>query len=217
MASRDPARRAGAVRPVALAVRCAAAVITVVVALVAAVLGAGGSAAAGPRLTGCEGELTSVDADGETLDRAAGSTPHDVVNPDNDDDPTFTRGSPFRVDPGGRVEWAGRSAGTITDQKWSLSIWGVDVMSGSGRNVERLDTADGTVEVDDAVPLGMVGSFRVDGTLDGDGGRCDASGWVEVGGSPLFKPVWFAAIALVAAGALLLLVAQPKQVAREGA
>ncbi|MDZ7732807.1 MAG: hypothetical protein U5R31_06520 [Acidimicrobiia bacterium] len=183
-------------------------VLAVVLVMPANTRGAGAS----PELTGCEGELVSLDADGAVVDRASGAPPHDVVDPD-DDTPTLSKEDPLRVEPGGTVRWRGRSTATITDQRWRLSVWGLDLLSGSSPNDGDAVVGEGTLDVDDALPAGFDrGLARVDATLVGSGGRCDAAGWVRVDGRPWLRPAWLVALVLVAGGVALAVVAQPKQV-----
>jgi hypothetical protein len=183
-----------------------------VVALVAA-WGAGSAGAtevAGASLTGCAGELTSLDGDGEVIDRAVGEPPHRVTDPD-DGEPTFTRTHPFEVASDGVVEWAGETTTVITDQTGELTVWGVTIADNRTANDEQAGGGEGTVEIEGYLPLDLTGVVKVDGELTGRGGQCLASGWVEVDGRPFPSLAGLAALVLTGAGVALLIVAQPRQ------
>jgi hypothetical protein len=165
---------------------------------------------AGATITGCRGELTSVDSSGDVIDRAVGEPPHQITDPD-DQKPTFTRDHPFTVTSDGAVEWSGETTTAITDQTGELTVWGITVADNRTANDELARAGDGTVDVGSLLPFDVTGLVKFEGSLEGQGGECLASGWVEVDGNPILTVAGFAALLLTGAGLGLVIAAQPRQ------
>jgi hypothetical protein len=148
-----------------------------------------GASIAGP----CTLDALSTDAGGTDLDELAGP---------GTSEPTI----PFDVDRSGKVAWTGTGP-AITTGSWQISIYGVPlpVLSGSIDNPDGQTSADGVVLVGDILPVDIVGTFEVSGSVSGDGGSCSGSAWVRVDGNPLTSIPGIAGIGLGIVGLLTLL------------
>ena len=145
-------------------------------------------------LTDCTLELTSLGADGAELDTASGGATDS------------TQADPFQVDWNGEVEWAG-TTGTqvIKDSDWSVSVFGIPTpLSGSEANEEGAPDGDGTVDVGVNLPFRMTGLFFVSGSITGDGGSCQGSGWMRLVGDPFGTTLFWIGLVLIALGLLAL-------------
>lgn len=145
---------------------------------------------------GCSGSFTSKDAAGSTIDTAkapgAGGTQAD----------------PFQIDPSGTVQWAGGTDSVIKDGKWSVTVAGLPLRSGSFDNADGETSRDGTQDLSElpgpatwALQGAMV--IPVSGTITGTGGSCEASGWISGTGSPTSSPIFFAGAGLGLIGLLM--------------
>lgn len=145
-------------------------------------------------LTDCTLNLTSLDADGNTLATATGGG--------NDS----TQADPFLVDWDGTVEWTG-TTGTqvIKDSSWSVSVFNIPTpLSGTEANEDGTSDGDGTVDVGVNLPLRMTGLFFVSGSMTGDGGSCSGSGWMRLAGDPLGSTLFWLGLVLILLGLLAL-------------
>ncbi len=153
------------------------------------------SASAFP-LTTCTATLTSTTADGGLLDTVVGGAADS------------TRDDPFLVDWNGTVAWEGTTGGIVfTDFTWGISISGIPTaLNGVVSNASGLTEGSGSVVPNDVVPLQVVGLFYVTGSVSGDAGSCDGSGWVQLQGEPWGTVQFWAGLAAVAIGILLIVV-----------
>jgi hypothetical protein len=163
------------------------------IALPALILLVPASASAFP-LTNCTLDLTSLDANGATLDTATAGG--------NDS----TQSDPFVVEWDGRVAWAGtQGSQVIKDHHWSVSIFNVPTpLSGGDANADGKTDGAGTVEVGDNLPFKITGLFYVSGQISGTGGSCAGSGWMKLNGDPIGTIPFWIFLALVVLGLLLL-------------
>lgn len=163
------------------------------IALPALILLLPASASAFP-LTNCTLALTSLDANGATIDTATvGAT-------------DATQENPFIVDWDGKVQWAGTMGPlVIKDHSWSVLVYNIPTPQSGGDANEGGDTdGDGTVQVSENLPFRFAGLFYVSGTISGTGGSCAGSGWVKVSGDPLGTIPFWLAVLLIALGLLML-------------
>jgi hypothetical protein len=151
------------------------------------------SASAFP-LTNCTATLTSISADGSPLDTVVGGAADS------------TREDPFLVDWNGTVAWEGTTGGIVfTDFTWGISITGIPTaLNGVVANASGQTEGSGSVVPNDAFPLELVGLFYVTGSVSGDAGSCDGSGWIQLQGDPFGTLQFWAALAAVAIGILLI-------------
>jgi hypothetical protein len=164
-----------------------------VIALPVLVLLLPASAGAFP-LTDCTLNLTSVGGDGKNLDTATGGGKDS------------TRADPFQVDWDGTVEWTG-TTGTkvIKDSSWAVSVFSIPTpLSGTEANEDGDKNGDGTVEVGVNLPLPVTGLFYVSGSIAGDGGSCEGSGWMRLVGDPLGSALFWLGLVLILLGLLAL-------------
>jgi hypothetical protein len=161
------------------------------IALPALILLLPASAAAFP-LTNCTLSLTSLDAGGATIDTAT------VGAADG------TQENPFLVDWDGTVEWTGTmGALVIKDHRWSVSVFNLPTpLSGGDPNEDGDTDGDGTVEVGENLPFEITGLFFVSGSISGDGGSCEGSGWMRLRGDAFGTIPFFLGLALIVLGLL---------------
>jgi len=164
-----------------------------VIALPALVFLLPASASAFP-VTNCTIELTSVDADGATIDTAT------VGDADG------TQANPLLVDWDGSVEWDGSTGPlVIKDSRWSISLFYVPTPESGGEANEDGDKGgDGTVRISEDLPFRVTGLYFVTGQISGTGGGCDGSGWINVTGDPFGTVPFWIGIGMTVVGVLLL-------------
>lgn len=163
------------------------------IALPALILSLPASASAFP-LTNCTLALTSLDANGATIDTATvGAT-------------DATQQDPMLVDWDGTVQWAGTMGPlVIKDHTWAVSVFNIPTPQSGGDPNEGGDTdGDGTVQVGENLPFRFTGLFYVSGAISGTGGSCAGSGWVKVAGDPLGTIPFWLAVLLIVLGLLML-------------
>lgn len=152
----------------------------------------GGSAEAARVSGDCTGSATSFDADGAQLDEVSapgrGGTSKD----------------PFVVDPDGTVAYEGSTGVALHDHSWSVDVMGIAVKSGGSANEGDLVSTDGTVDVEDYLPVAAVGLFKVSASISASEGICSGSLWVKVDGSPVGTVPWLVGVAATAGGGALL-------------
>lgn len=138
---------------------------------------AGPARAADPAEASITGPCTlnalSEDGAGGELDELEGPGVADPMNP-------------FDIASDGRVGWTGTGP-AVTSGTYSVSIYGVPVpfLSGDVDNPEGRTEADGVIVIGDILPIDVVGTFEVSGSISGDGGSCSGSAWVRLDGEPL--------------------------------
>lgn len=147
-------------------------------------------AAHGARVSGgCTGSATSFDGDGAALSRieapGRGGTSDD----------------PFVVDPDGTVTYEGSTPVALHDHSWSIEVMGITVKTGGSSNGEDLTTSTSEVDVDDYLPVPVVGLFKVDGSISAGEGSCDGGMWVKVTGSPVGTVPWLVGVVATVGGA----------------
>jgi hypothetical protein len=157
------------------------------------------SAALAADATGCQGTVASRLADGTPLDKA--SAPGEGG----------TASDPFVIDPQGSVAWEGTTDAVITGGSWTVRVGFVPVMSGTADNAEGKTSAEGVVDLGDALaPVQWIlqtnALIPVDGELTGTGGTCSGSGYIAgTGGGTFTSPVFLAGAGVTALGAILAL------------
>jgi hypothetical protein len=154
-------------------------------------------------LTSCSLSLTSLAADGRTLDTATGGA----------DD--ATQADPFVVDWDGTVRWEGTTgAQTIRDNTWHVDVFGfpTPLRGGDPNEGGNRDDAD-TITVSASAPFRFTGLFYVAGEFTGAGGSCSGGGWLKVAGDPVGTVPFFAALALLVLGVVMLAVGMRGNVA----
>lgn len=138
---------------------------------------AGPALAADPAEASITGPCTlgalSEDGAGGELDELRGPGVADPLNP-------------FDVAGDGRVAWTGTGP-AITTGTYSVSVYGVPLpfLSGDVDNPEGRTEADGVLVIGDILPIDVVGTFEVSGSISGEGGSCSGSAWVRLDGEPL--------------------------------
>jgi hypothetical protein len=145
-------------------------------------------------LTSCTLDLTSVDADGATLDTAtAGGA-------------DSTQADPFQVDWDGTVQWTGTTGSqAISDSDWGVSVFGIPTpLSGNETNEDGTVDGDGTVDVGVNLPFRVTGLFFVSGSISGTGGSCAGSGWMRLIGDPFGTTLFWLGLILIVLGLLAL-------------
>jgi len=149
------------------------------------------TAAAFP-LTNCTMHLDSAHANGDIFATA------------DSGDGNATQADPFLVDSDGTVDWTGTMGDlVIKDHHWSVSVFNIPTpFSGGDPNEDGGTDGDGTVEVGDTLPFKVTGLFFVSGSISGDGGSCEGSGWVKLIGDPLGTIPFFLGLALIVLGLL---------------
>ncbi len=154
------------------------------------------AAASAAEAEGCSGSFTSKDSSGIALDTAR--APGDGA----------TQDAPFKVDPGGTVEWSGSTDAVITDGTWSVTVGGIPFRTGQLTNTDGETTRSGAQDLSGlpgpatwALQGDMV--IPVTGTITGTGGSCDASGWITGTGSPTSSPIFFIGAGLGVMGVLM--------------
>lgn len=145
-------------------------------------------------LTNCTLDLTSLDANGATIDSATAGGGDS------------TQSDPFLVDFDGRVGWAGtQGSQTIKDHTWGVSIFNIPTpLSGGDPNAAGDTDGDGTVEVGANLPFRLVGLFYVSGQIAGDGGSCAGNGWMRLRGDPFGTVGFWLFVILLILGAVML-------------
>jgi hypothetical protein len=144
------------------------------------------SAAIAANATGCSGSVQSQLADGQPLDYA--SAPGEGG----------TATDPLVVDPTGAVAWEGSTDSVITNGTWSVQVGGVTILSGTADNADGKTSADGVVELSDALaPVQWIlqtnALIPVSGQLSGSGGTCSGDGYIAgTGGGTFTSPVFLA-------------------------
>jgi hypothetical protein len=152
--------------------------------------------AAGATIDGpCSVTATSLTAAGAQLDTLQGPATSDPANP-------------FDVDPKGQVAWSG-SGPAITTGTYQLTIYGIPIWSGTIANQDGKTSADGTLNLGDILPAGLVGVIQVGGSVSGDGGSCSGSVWIRISGDPLTSIPGLAGIGLAVLGLLGVATAVP--------
>jgi hypothetical protein len=146
-------------------------------------------------LDACQLTITSRDADGSILDVAeSGALDGSQVNP-------------LLVSWSGTVTWTGGTGAVIRHTTWHVEAFGLPTPVRGGDANEDGDTAgEDSVRVADLVPFRVAGLVYVSGTLEGEGGSCRGSGWLQVVGDPTGTIPFIAAVALWLVGAVLLAV-----------
>lgn len=168
----------------------------VVFAAAALSLGLPASVAVAAEAEGCSGEVVSRSADGTELDRA--SAPGSGGSADD----------PLNIDSDGVVDWTGQTTAVITDATWSVTIMGLPFLSGSFDNADGETGSSGTTDLS-AMPAPvdwlLKGDVKipVSGSITGTGGTCSGSGYISGTGSPTSAPMFYAGIAFVAVGAVI--------------
>ncbi len=121
----------------------------------------------------CTLNALSEDGGGDELDELEGPGVADPMNP-------------FDIASDGRVGWTGTGP-AITTGTYSVSVYGVPVpfLSGDVDNPEGRTEADGVLVIGDILPIDVVGTFEVSGSISGEGGSCSGSAWVRLDGEPL--------------------------------
>lgn len=145
-------------------------------------------------LSNCNLDLTSRNASGAPIDTAtAGGS-------------DATQADPFVVDWDGTVDWTGTMGSlVIKNHSWHVDVFGVPTpLRGNDPNDAGTTGSSDTVRVSANAPFRFTGLFYVSGEISGDGGSCTGSGWLRMEGDPIGTVPFFAGLALVLLGALLL-------------
>jgi len=146
-------------------------------------------------LTNCTATLTSYRADGTVLSTATNGA----------DD--ATQDNPLIIEPDGSVGYDGTSGSIVFGSfTWSVNFWGlIGGLEGTGTNDGAGTTATGSIDVSDALPFPLMGTFYVTGSVtDNDSASsCEGSGWIQIEGNAFSTPqfwvgVLFAVIGLLA-------------------
>jgi hypothetical protein len=122
---------------------------------------------------------------------------------------------PFMIDPEGRISWLATSPAPITNHTWEITVQlggsEVPIASGGSPNSEQETESSGDESVAaiiDRLPEPAQtlveqssGVYRVSASIEGDGGSCSGSAWVELTG---FGGIGIAAAVLAAIGLVML-------------
>jgi hypothetical protein len=175
-------------------VRCSLMVRILAVAAMAWLLVLPATAAAYPIIGKCSLTLTSTDAAGNPLDIIKSG------------DESGSAGDPLLVDWQGTVSWEGQSQVSFKDNHYHVAMFGMATpFQGEASNsADRGDTA-GMFDFSASVPFRLTGTFFMSaGIIAADGTVCSGSFVVRLMGDPSGTLPFFAGLALVAIGALLL-------------
>ena len=161
---------------------------------------------------GCVLEVRSFsgpNATGNRVDEggAAGVMPEGTVG---------SQSRPFKVDPEGSIDFLFSTSPTVfQNNTWSIYAQGIPIPLLSGSDDNPLDVDErGVVSVAELVkqlPFQVVGTFFITGDLYGNdnANHCHGEGYVQLLGDAPATPLWMLAAALLALGAVGLLVATP--------
>jgi len=171
--------------------------LLVAVIAVAALLSAGSTAATAAESDGCNGTLVSLRAEGGQLDSA--QVPG--VNASAD--------VPLVIDPGGTISWFGETTVILTNATWSVSAFGLPLLSGEAPNPDGAINREGLLALSTlsgpATWLftgGMI--VPVSGSISSPNGDCTATAYVTVNGSPTSSPFFLAGLVALLLGGVVL-------------
>ena len=147
---------------------------------------------------GCEGSVTSLDADGETLDQV--SAPGEGG----------TKSDPLLVDADGTIAYEGSTPGVFHDHTWKVAAMGITVKDGGSANADDESSTSDTAEVGDYLPFDAPGLYKISGSITATEGECSVSAWVKIAGSPVGSPPFIAGAVSAVGGLGLLAWAWPR-------
>jgi len=120
---------------------------------------------------------------------------------------------PFIVDWEGLVDWTGTTGAVVVKNGFAhIEVFGLPtpLRSDTGPNDEENKSGNGTVGVAENAPFRFTGLYFVSGSLDVEGAPvCKGSGWVKLAGDPIGTPPFFAGLASLIVGGILLLSSIP--------
>jgi hypothetical protein len=148
-------------------------------------------------LIGCELTVSSADDTGQPLDTASGPGAGGTL------------ADPFDVHPLGTVHYDGHTNSVIKNHTWHVDVYGVPILTGGHDNSGGDTEGSGDISVAQYAADRLAGLYFVSGTLVGEGGSCDGSGWVRLVNDPVGTIPWLLGIALAAIGLLTLALATP--------
>jgi hypothetical protein len=122
---------------------------------------------------------------------------------------------PFLIDPEGRISWLATSPAPITNHTWTVTVRlgesEVPIASGGAPNAEEETESTGDESVAAVIdrlpePAQTIveqssGVYRVTASIEGTGGECTATAWVELTG---FGGIGIAAAVLAVIGLVML-------------
>lgn len=149
-------------------------------------------------LTNCTLTLTSLGADGSTIDTASeagGGTLDD----------------PFVVDWDGAVHYTGTTGSLVLmDHSWHIDVFLIPTpLRGGDPNTGGDTDGEDTVDVSDNAPFPLAGLFHVSGEITSDDGSCAGSGWFKIDENPFTTIPFWAAVAVVVFAVILLWFSRP--------
>lgn len=149
---------------------------------------------------GCTVTLTSIDANGETIDTASGPGSGGTAD------------DPLLIDWDGVVSWESDAGSQVfLNHEWQTFVFNVPTpVRGGDPNEGEGTTGSGTAAVGENAPFRITGLYHVSGEINGDeGAHCDGSGYFKLTGDPLGTIPFFLGAILVFAGGVLVATARP--------
>lgn len=122
--------------------------------------------------------------------------------------PEASASAPLEVDPGGYVEYLGKTDSVITEGTWSLKVFGFQVQGDDAVNKKEETKKAGVADLD-FVPIDVPGLYHVSGSIEGGGGSCMGELWVKILGNPIGTLPWIAGVTLFGIGAIGLAFSRP--------
>ncbi len=144
---------------------------------------------AGGNVSGCSGTAISKDENNAVIDQ--------VTAPGA---PAASRSNALKVDYDGVVSYDGQSDNLIKNHHWDISLFGIKVKSGGGTNSEERTHDASDEKVSDYIPIRMSGKYFVSFQINGEGGSCNGSLWVEIDENPVGTVPWLLGTGLMLAG-----------------
>lgn len=153
------------------------------------------STAAAADSNGCSWSVASLGADGNPVDEAAAPGAGGTAD------------QPLKVDPAGSIAWQGSTDTVITNGTWTVSVAGVQVLSGGAENAGNESSGTGTKDLSTIPGLSLLlsGSTKIpfSGKLTGAGGTCTGSGYIVGTGSLVSAPLFWAGLLASILGLLM--------------
>ena len=149
---------------------------------------------------GCTVTLTSMDAEGETIDTASGPGSGGTAD------------DPFLIDWDGSVAWESNSGSQVfKNHQWQIFVFNFPTpVRGADPNEGEGTTGSGSAGVSENAPFRITGLYHVSGDINGDeGAHCDGNGYFKLVGDPIGTVPFFLGAILVLIGGVLVATARP--------
>jgi len=160
----------------------------------------------------CFGAVDSYNSDGTLIDSAIRADNGQPVN--SKGEAAFTQDNPFKIAPGGRVEYSGTAVNAngnpARDHIWILWVQvpqfgDVDIIEGGSANEDGTTDAQGTISLDELEPFRNVGTIKLELFFNfySEDVQCQAWGvWALIDGSTTVPNVAVAVLGIIGLVAL---------------